>query len=77
MEGYVIGSKRLTPTIVGKIASKRLFVVVVVVVVVVVLYILSQYFSFLQKDGSLNNPPSDKIFRGLTNTSRGLFLKIL
>ena len=24
MEGYVMGSKRLTPTIVGKIASKRL-----------------------------------------------------
>ena len=23
MEGYVMGSKRLTPTIVGKIASKR------------------------------------------------------
>ena len=30
MEGYVIGSKRLTLTIVGKIASKRFVVVVVV-----------------------------------------------
>ena len=29
MEGYIIGSKRLTPTIVRKIASKRFIVVVV------------------------------------------------
>ena len=28
MEGYVMGSKRLTPTIVGKIASKCFVVVV-------------------------------------------------
>ena len=27
MEGYVMGRKRLTPTIVGKIASKRFVVV--------------------------------------------------
>ena len=26
MEGYVMGSKRLTPTVVGKIASKRFVV---------------------------------------------------
>ena len=32
MEGYVMGSKRLTPTTYGKIASKRFVVVVVVVV---------------------------------------------
>ena len=31
MEGYVMGSKRLTPTIVGKIASKRFVVVVHVI----------------------------------------------
>ena len=31
MESIVMGSKRLTPTIVGKIASKRFVVVVVVV----------------------------------------------
>ena len=29
MESYVMGSKRLTPTIVGKIASKRFVVVIV------------------------------------------------
>ena len=29
MEGYVMGSKRLTPTIVGKIASKRLLLLLV------------------------------------------------
>ena len=29
MEDYVMGSKRLTPTIVGKIASKHFVVVVV------------------------------------------------
>ena len=28
MEGYVMGSKRLTPTIVGKVASKHFVIVV-------------------------------------------------
>ena len=32
MEGYVMESKRLTPTIIGKIASKRFVVVVILAV---------------------------------------------
>ena len=30
MEGYVVESKRLTPTIIGKIASKHFVIVVIV-----------------------------------------------
>ena len=33
MESYIIGNKRLTPTIVGKIASKHFVVVVIIEVV--------------------------------------------